>query len=208
MQASNKLFLSKTSLPLFLAAMVFIAPAAFAKKDLFGNDPAGKQAVQPQQLAPTTQESAATDKTQVPATTGSVVEPKDPTPAQLPKPKKEPTYLEKQFARLKSNITETKNDLFGPKDSKGKSIPRAVPAAQETSTTSSESESSEAAPAISPTEAAQRAQLVATGQVMNVRKYKDEDKTRYAVKLLQKNGRMKTVTLDANSGELIEEPVQ
>jgi len=43
---------------------------------------------------------------------------------------------------------------------------------------------------------------------MNVRKYKDEDKTRYAVKLLQKNGRMKTVTLDANSGELIEEPVQ
>jgi len=130
MQASNKLFLSKTSLPLFLAAMVFIAPAAFAKKDLFGNDPAGKQAVQPQQLAPTTQESAATDKTQVPATTGSVVEPKDPAPAQLPKPKKEPTYLEKQFARLKSNITETKNDLFGPKDSKGKSIPRAVPAAQ------------------------------------------------------------------------------
>jgi uncharacterized membrane protein YkoI len=58
---------------------------------------------------------------------------------------------------------------------------------------------------ISATEAAQRAQTFAEGQVINVRKYAEDDKPRYAVKLLQKNGRMKTINLDAVNGALIEE---
>ena len=41
--------------------------------------------------------------------------------------------------------------------------------------------------------------------MINVRKYNEDDKPRYAVKLLQKNGRMKTINLDAVNGTLIEE---
>ena len=211
MQASTNVLLR--SLPLTLAAILFIAPAAFAKKDLFGNDPAAKQAAQAQQLVPTapapsqiTPEAPALDTAEAVAD-DTTAESGAPLPEHLPKRKKEPSYLEKQLTRLKLNIAETKNDLFGPKDAKRKARPAAAPA-QETNLESSQSESAEAEPVISPTEAAQRAQLIANGQVMNVRKYKDEGQTRYAVKLLQKNGRMKTITLDANTGEPIEDPVQ
>ncbi|RYZ99432.1 MAG: hypothetical protein EOO68_12490 [Moraxellaceae bacterium] len=67
-----------------------------------------------------------------------------------------------------------------------------------------EEESEEVEPAISPVDAAQRAQSRVDGQVMNVRKFKDDSKTLYGVKLLQKNGRMKTVNVDANNGNIIE----
>ena len=65
-------------------------------------------------------------------------------------------------------------------------------------------EDEEIEPAISPIDAAQRAQSRVDGQVMNVRKFKDDSKTLYGVKLLQKNGRMKTVNVDANNGNIIE----
>ncbi len=59
-------------------------------------------------------------------------------------------------------------------------------------------------PAVSPTDAALRAQQHVDGKVMNVRKFQDENKTLYGVKVLQKNGRMKTVNVDANSGDILE----
>ena len=60
-------------------------------------------------------------------------------------------------------------------------------------------------PAISATDAALRAQQHVDGKVMNVRKFQDENKTLYGVKVLQKNGRIKTVNVDANNGAIIEE---
>ena len=59
-------------------------------------------------------------------------------------------------------------------------------------------------PAVSATDAALRAQQHVDGKVMNVRKFQDENKTLYGVKVLQKNGRMRTVNVDANSGSIIE----
>lgn len=86
----------------------------------------------------------------------------------------------------------------------------AEPAGQQASSSAQElvsppiEEDSEVEPAISPVDAAQRAQSHVDGQVMNVRKFQEESKTLYGVKLLQKNGRMKTVNVDANSGVIIE----
>ncbi|MES2672715.1 MAG: hypothetical protein V4660_00675 [Pseudomonadota bacterium] len=59
-------------------------------------------------------------------------------------------------------------------------------------------------PTLSPTDAALRAQRHVDGKVMNVRRFAEENKTLYGVKLLQKNGRIKTVTVDANSGAILE----
>jgi hypothetical protein len=59
-------------------------------------------------------------------------------------------------------------------------------------------------PAISPTDAALLAQQYVDGKVMNVRKFTEENKTLYGVKVLQKNGRIRTVTVDADSGAILE----
>lgn len=70
---------------------------------------------------------------------------------------------------------------------------------------------SAAATTISSTEAAQRAQTFAEGQVINVRlqdSSQEGEPPRYAVKLLQKNGRMKTINIDATNGALIEDAAQ
>ena len=122
---------------------------------------------------------------------------------------KEPSAIEVQLARLKRNLTKTKNDLFGDKESSEKKA-AAAPAIepQMTESASTEEEIKPEIPTISTTEAAQRAQTFAEGQVINVRKYHEDDKPRYAVKLLQKNGRMKTINLDAVNGTLIEETPQ
>ncbi len=62
----------------------------------------------------------------------------------------------------------------------------------------------EAEPAISATDAALRAQRHVSGKVMNVRQFQDENKVLYGVKVLQKNGRMKTINVDANNGTIVE----
>jgi len=59
-------------------------------------------------------------------------------------------------------------------------------------------------PAISATDAALRAQQHVEGKVMNVRQFQDENKTLYGVKVLQKNGRIKTINIDANNGTVVE----
>ncbi len=119
---------------------------------------------------------------------------------------KEPSAIEVQLARLKRNLTKTKNDLFGNKDSSDKKAAK-TPAIepQLADSTPAEYEAKSEVATISTTEAAQRAQTFAEGQVINVRKYYEEAQPRYAVKLLQKNGRMKTINLDAVNGALIEE---
>jgi len=123
--------------------------------------------------------------------------------------KDEPSALEVQMARLKRNLTKTKNDLFGSKSSSEKKAAPQTTEPQLTDSTSEEEDAKTAVATISTTEAAQRAQTFAEGQVINVRLYQESgqegDKPRYAVKLLQKNGRMKTINLDAVNGALIEE---
>ncbi|HOY24189.1 MAG TPA: hypothetical protein PK002_13635 [Cellvibrio sp.] len=122
---------------------------------------------------------------------------------------KEPSAIEVQLARLKRNLTKTKNDLFGDKESSEKKAAAApVIEPQLADSTAIEEETKTEVATISATEAAQRAQTFAEGQVINVRKYHEDDKPRYAVKLLQKNGRMKTINLDAVNGTLIEETSQ
>lgn len=123
---------------------------------------------------------------------------------------KEPSAIEVQLARLKRNLTKTKNDLFGDKKSAEKKTAAApVIEPQLADNTAIEEEAKTEVATISAAEAAQRAQTFAEGQVINVRKYQEEDKPRYAVKLLQKNGRMKTINLDAVNGTPIEEkPVE
>jgi uncharacterized membrane protein YkoI len=59
-------------------------------------------------------------------------------------------------------------------------------------------------PAISSSDAALRAQQHAGGKVMNVRQFQNEDRTLYGVKVLQENGRMKTINVDANDGSIVE----
>lgn len=59
-------------------------------------------------------------------------------------------------------------------------------------------------PAISATEAALRAQNHVDGKVMNVRQLQEENRTFYGVKLLQKNGRIRTINVDANDGSIVE----
>ena len=121
----------------------------------------------------------------------------------------EPSALGVQMARLKRNLTKTKNDLFGSKSSSEKKAAPQTTEPQLTDSTSEEEDAKTAVATISTTEAAQRAQTFAEGQVINVRLYQESgqegDKPRYAVKLLQKNGRMKTINLDAVNGALIEE---
>lgn len=90
-----------------------------------------------------------------------------------------------------------KKDLFA-KDP-GSQAP--VPAQQ---LISAPTEQEEPEPKLSPSDAASVAQRHTEGQVMNVKKVKEEEKTLYGVKVLQKNGRMSTVNVDANSGNIVE----
>lgn len=218
MQASKKLHL-KTLLSSLTVALVLAAPGAFAKKDLFANDPGAKQSHQVEQLVPTTSSSSAAPKESTKEeSTSETVKTEEQAKSAAPEAKsikeseqeKKGSYLETQFARFKGHLVETKEDLFGNKKSAKKEPLSAPPATEQTA--SDNAHSSEEAhpelPTITATEAAQRAQSLAEGQVINVRKYQEDDKPRYAVKLLQKNGRMKTINLDAVSGALIEETPQ
>lgn len=203
----------KISLKLLLSslmmAVVLAAPSAFAKKDLFANDPAGKQAPQAENLVPASSAVSsvpAEEKQEAPAV--AVEEAKS-----APAPEKKASYIETQYTRLKGHLVETKEDLFGSKKSSKKITPNEQTQAEQAERTLADSthaaeEVQPELPTISATEAAQRAQTFAEGQVINVRKYQEDDKPRYAVKLLQKNGRMKTINLDAVTGELIEETPQ
>jgi uncharacterized membrane protein YkoI len=233
MHASPLLSLRLLLSPLVMAA-VLAAPCAFAKKDLFATEPGAKNAPAAQQLVPTSSAASEDAKTNTNAQS-ETAKPNDTTvnPAQAPSteakkeapenPKelsshkdpslqkeapaaKEPSAIEVQLTRLKRNLTKTKNDLFGNKESSDKKMATA-PAIepQLADSTSAEEEAKTEVATISATEAAQRAQTFAEGQVINVRKYSEDDKPRYAVKLLQKNGRMKTINLDAVNGTLIEE---
>lgn len=217
MQASTILRL-KTFLSPLAMALVFAAPCAFAKKDLFGNEPGTKQLHQVEQLVPTTTSNPAPAelvKEEIPterpkAEEKANIHTPEAKPASEAEPEKKNSYLETQFSRFKGHLVEAKEDLFGSKKSAKKAAP---PVPQQVEQTASDStHSSEDAqpelPTISAAEAAQRAQTLAEGQVINVRKYLEDDKPRYAVKLLQKNGRMKTINVDAVSGTLIEETPQ
>jgi uncharacterized membrane protein YkoI len=192
-----------------MMAVVLAAPSAFAKKDLFANDPAGKQAPQAESFAPVSS-----------AVSSAPIEEKQEAPTVIadeatsaPVSEKKASYIETQYTRLKGHLVETKEDLFGSKKSSKKITPNTQ--AEQTPSEQTLADSTHAAeevqpelPTLSATEAAQRAQTFAEGQVINVRKYQEDDKPRYAVKLLQKNGRMKTINLDAVTGELIEETPQ
>ncbi len=204
MHVSQKL--GKALLSLVAIAMVLAAPEAFAKKDLFANDPGATQSPHTEQLAPN---SSAAVETVHEQNSDSSTNTKEKEHTEKPKAAKEaekpPSYLEQQFSRFKSNLTEAKDDLFGGKKSAKKeaaSVPQTTEAlASDTANSTEEIK----VPTISAAEAAQRAQTLAEGQVINVRKYQDEGNPRYAVKLLQKNGRMKTINLDAVNGALIED---
>lgn len=216
MQASKKLHLKTMLLPLAMA-LVLTAPGAFAKKDLFANDPGAKQSHQVQQLVPTASSSSSASKEST-ESTGETVKTEEKAASAAPETKaiKEPeqekksSYLETQFSRFKGHLVETKEDLFGNKKSAKKEPLSAPPTTEQTVSDSAHSseEAHPELPTITAAEAAQRAQSLAEGQVINVRKYQEDDKPRYAVKLLQKNGRMKTINLDAVSGALIEETPQ
>ncbi len=202
MQAPPKILLKSLLSPLAIA-LVLAAPSAFAKKDLFANDPAAKQAPQVENLVPAS--SAAPVETKK-----EEVAPVEAKPAAAPAPEQKTSYIETQYTRFKGHLVETKEDLFGSKKSSKKITPNTQTQAEQTLADSAHlnEEVQPELPTISATEAAQRAQTFAEGQVINVRKYQEEEKPRYAVKLLQKNGRMKTINLDAVSGELIEETQQ
>ncbi len=197
MHASKKLS-PRLLLSLWAMATILAAPCAFAKKDLFANDPAASHTSQTQSYVTASAAPANPD------TEASKIE----APAELkaaPK-EKEPSYLAAQMTRLKGHLIEAKEDLFGSKKSSKKITPdtKAVQKEEVNDENSSE-ETQPELPVISATEAAQRAQTYAEGQVINVRQYQDEGNQRYAVKLLQKNGRMKTINLNAVNGDLIEE---
>ncbi|GGY61680.1 hypothetical protein GCM10011613_01380 [Cellvibrio zantedeschiae] len=229
MQASKKLSVTALLSPLAIA-LVLAAPQAFAKKDLFGSEPGAKQSQHVEQLVPNASSSSAPaeaiagtptvepahieDKVKAPAPETNTVETRAPEAKAKAKHEKEsekpPSYLEKQFSRFKTNLAEAKEDLFGNKKSAKKDVPsvpqQTEPAVSENAHSGDDTQPE--VPTISATEAAQRAQALAEGQVINVRKYQEDDKPRYAVKLLQKNGRMKTINLDAVSGTLIEDTPQ
>lgn len=152
--------------------------------------------------------SAAKDllATKEPSATKEPLAQKEPSSPKESSVKKEPSAIEVQLARLKRNLTKTKNDLFGDKESSEKKAAAApVIEPQLADSAAAEEETKTEVATISATEAAQRAQTYTEGQVINVRKYSEDNKPRYAVKLLQKNGRMKTINLDAVNGTLIEE---
>ena len=90
-----------------------------------------------------------------------------------------------------------KKDLFS-------SEPVSTQAIHEQNMIAASSETEIDEPLISSTEAALRAQQYTQGKVMNVRQFQDENKTLYGVKLLLKNGRMKTINIDANNGNIVE----
>lgn len=235
MHASPTLSLRLLLSPLVMAALL-AAPYALAKKDLFATEPGAKQVHSAEQLAPTS--SAGTDDTnnddkvfnKAAASNDSLTSSsqapnpetqqetldtqkelsthKEPSPMKESSAIKEPSVIEVQLARLKHNLTKTKNDLFGSKDSTEKKAAAVTLEPQLVENTPVEEEIKPEVATISATEAAQRAQTFAEGQVINVRKYQEENKPRYAVKLLQKNGRMKTINLDAVNGTLIEETPQ
>ncbi|MET0357086.1 MAG: hypothetical protein ABW044_09930 [Cellvibrio sp.] len=200
MYASKKILL-KALLSLCATAMLLAAPYTFAKKDLFANEPGSNHATQTQRLV--TNSAAPADANNETATLAQV----EIKPA--PAVEKKPSYIETQLTRLKGHLVETKEDLFGSKTSSKKVAPekRAVVEKAENEEHAGEDVQPEL-PVISATEAAQRAQTYAEGQVINVRQYQDEGNQRYAVKLLQKNGRMKTINLNAVTGELIEETTE
>ena len=100
---------------------------------------------------------------------------------------------------LSAHHAFAKKDLFADEPSAQQS----QPVQQMIASPSDEDDIAE--PAISATDAALRAQQRMEGKVMNVRQYQDDHKTLYGVKVLQKNGRMSTVNVDANSGEIVEE---
>lgn len=234
MNASPLISLKHLLSPLVVAA-VLASPCAFAKKDLFATEPGANNAASAQHLVPassTANEDSRADsdaQSEAPKTSDAAVYPVRTTstdskkeaavnPSERPTTKsstvqsdapsaKEPSAIEVQFERLKRNLNKTKNDLFGNKESSEKKISPAIEP-QLADSKALEDEPKSEVPTISATEAAQRAQTYAEGQVINVRKYHEEDKPRYAVKLLQKNGRMKTINLDAISGAQIEETPQ
>jgi len=200
MPASAKL-IPTALLSLLLTAALCVAPAANAtKKDLFGSEPSPKTAA-PQML----NEPSADDSANQPETTAYEV-----SPAAVPEQESKPTGMEKQWERLKKNLNKAKKDLFGSDPKTSKPVRPAPALVQEpgSSESSSSSSSQDNRPQISATEAAQRAQRTTEGQVMNVRKVRDDDRTLYNVNLLQKNGRMKTVNIDAYSGEVVEDATQ
>lgn len=218
MQASN-IFCFKTLLSSLAIAGVLLTPCAFAKKDLFANDPSAKQSFQTEQLVSPVSSSSSSASSRESAQEEALAdiiknEEKVKSPvAQATTdtdPEQKSSFFGTQFSRLKGHLIEAKDDLFGNKKSAKKesvSVPQQTEASLTDNTRSSEESHSEV-PTISAAEAAQRAQSVAEGQVINVRKYQEENQPRYAVKLLQKNGRMKTINLDAVSGAVIEETPQ
>lgn len=209
MQVSHKS--GKALLSLIAVAMLLAAPEVFAKKDLFGDDPGSKQAPHIEQLVASSSSSSSSEFARSQNAEHATDKQEKETAEAKTKSKeaeKPPSYLEQQFSRFKSNLAEAKDDLFGSNKKSAKKDAAAVP--QPTEALSGENTNANEeikVPTISATEAAQRAQALAEGQVINVRKYVEEDKPRYAVKLLQKNGRMKTINLDAVNGALIEDPL-
>jgi uncharacterized membrane protein YkoI len=209
MQASHTLPL-KHLLSSLAIALVFATPCAFAKKDLFANDPAANQAHPSEQLVTTPvpeaiKEEAASDSNKTDEHLKTTAT--DAKSTEQDKENKK-SYIELQLLRLKGHLVEAKEDIFGGKKNTQKEVP-AIPTELSASESSRSSEEAKPEiPTISAAEAAQHAQALTEGQVINVRKYMEEEKPRYAVKLLQKNGRMKTINLDAVNGELIEETPQ
>lgn len=200
----------KALLPLLVVAAL-AAPHVHAKKDLFGDEPGSKQATHVEQLTATAS-STSSESAKETSPTDSVkqIQKQDATDAKAKSSaehEKAPSFIEKQFTRLKSNLAEAKEDLFGSKTKTKKDTQPTQPTDDSLEDSAATSEEIQV-PTISATEAAQRAKGLADGQVINVRKYVEEDKPRYAVKMLQKNGRMKTITLDAVSGALIEDTPQ
>lgn len=199
--------LRKPALSSLLMALVFIAPGAFAKKDLFGNDPAAKYSAPTQELInkKTLPAEATADEVEPLPETSPITYQTDGNRS-AHKESNDPTLMQKLTQTLKSPIESLKKSFPG-KDTEKKhaaASPQQAPDAQAQEPIDTEAAVEMAPPAISPTEAAQRAQLHTEGQVMNVRTFQEDNKTLYGVKLLQKNGRMKTVNVDANSGEIVE----
>jgi uncharacterized membrane protein YkoI len=207
MHASKKPSLKSLLSPLAMV-LVLAAPCAFAKKDLFANDPAGSQSSLTQNLTSTT--SSSTSSPDVSREESIIPAPTEEANTDSASDEKKPSYIETQLSRLKGHLIDVKEDLFGGKKSSKKITPDTKPATEQSlvENTSVNEDVQPELPTISTAEAAQRAQTFAEGQVMNVRKYQEEEKPRYAVKLLQKNGRMKTINLNAVSGELIEETTE
>ncbi len=208
MHAAPRLLLQSLLAPLTLAALL-AAPNALAKKDLFANEPGAKHTPPAEQLAPAS--SAAPEATQHEAANREAkpesARANTTTETQVKAQKN--AVDETQFERMKRHLTQAKNDIFGSKENVEKKLTPAPELETQTETAATDTTTKADIVTLSTTEAAQRAQTFAEGQVINVRQYQAEDQPRYAVKLLQKNGRMKTINLDAVNGALIEEkPVE